>query len=80
MSDMRVELRSRIESRKARVGVIGLGYVGLPLALLFERQFRDGFDVGSKKPGRWSESYIRHIGRSAWPGRFSAGGSSDDSL
>jgi hypothetical protein len=27
-------LRAKIEARSARVGVIGLGYVGLPLALL----------------------------------------------
>ena len=29
------ELKQRIESREARIGVIGLGYVGLPLALEF---------------------------------------------
>jgi UDP-N-acetyl-D-glucosamine dehydrogenase len=36
------ELRSRIESRDARIGVIGLGYVGLPLAIEFANA---GFDV-----------------------------------
>ena len=30
------ELAERIRSRTATVGVLGLGYVGLPLALLFE--------------------------------------------
>jgi UDP-N-acetyl-D-glucosamine dehydrogenase len=45
------ELQSKIESRTARVGIIGLGYVGLPLALLFSEQgFRvTGFDIDQKK-------------------------------
>jgi UDP-N-acetyl-D-glucosamine dehydrogenase len=28
------QLKTRVETREARIGVIGLGYVGLPLALL----------------------------------------------
>ena len=32
------ESKSKIDSRQARVAVIGLGYVGLPLALLFSGQ------------------------------------------
>jgi UDP-N-acetyl-D-mannosaminuronate dehydrogenase len=36
MSDHKSKLLEKISSRTARVGVIGLGYVGLPLALLFE--------------------------------------------
>jgi UDP-N-acetyl-D-glucosamine dehydrogenase len=45
------ELRRRIENRTARVGIIGLGYVGLPLALLFsEGRFRvTGFDIDDAK-------------------------------
>jgi len=41
----------RTNSRELRVGIIGLGYVGLPLALLFsEQKFRvTGFDVDQKK-------------------------------
>ena len=35
-------LRSRIEAGTARIGVVGLGYVGLPLAMAFER---GGFNV-----------------------------------
>ena len=31
------ELKTKIETRQARVAVIGLGYVGLPLALLYTR-------------------------------------------
>ncbi len=42
---------SRIASRQARVGIIGMGYVGLPLTLLFSEQgFRvTGFDVDASK-------------------------------
>jgi UDP-N-acetyl-D-glucosamine dehydrogenase len=45
------ELKQRIESRTARVGIIGLGYVGLPLALLFsEKGIRvTGFDIDEAK-------------------------------
>jgi UDP-N-acetyl-D-glucosamine dehydrogenase len=44
-------LLERIESRRARVGVIGLGYVGLPLAVEFARAGFDviGFDVAHDK-------------------------------
>ena len=43
--------KNRIETRTARIGVIGMGYVGLPLALLFsEQKFPvTGFDVDLKK-------------------------------
>ena len=60
-------LLERIGDRTARVGVIGLGYVGLPLALLFEEAgfAVTGFDVDPAKTEalRRGESYIRHIGR-----------------
>lgn len=41
----------KTKSRELRVGVIGLGYVGLPLSLLFsEQKFRvTGFDVDQQK-------------------------------
>jgi UDP-N-acetyl-D-glucosamine dehydrogenase len=41
----------KIESRSARIGIIGMGYVGLPLALLFseERFAVTGFDIDGKK-------------------------------
>jgi len=44
-------LKQRIEDRTARVGIIGLGYVGLPLALLFSNErFRvNGFDIDEAK-------------------------------
>jgi len=45
------ELRQRIESREARIGIVGMGYVGLPLALLFsaERFHVTGFDIAETK-------------------------------
>src|SRR5438874_4825971 len=43
--------KSTIENRTARVGVVGLGYVGLPLVLLFsEQKFPiTGFDIDRNK-------------------------------
>ena len=48
---VRSQLLSRIEDRTAKIGIIGLGYVGLPLALLFSQQrFQvTGFDIDSRK-------------------------------
>jgi UDP-N-acetyl-D-glucosamine dehydrogenase len=45
------ELKNRIQTRHARVGIIGLGYVGLPLALLYsEQKFAvTGFDIDQRK-------------------------------
>jgi UDP-N-acetyl-D-glucosamine dehydrogenase len=61
-----VTLKQRIASKQACVGVIGLGYVGLPLALLFEEAGFPviGFDIDPKKPEALNrgESYIKHIG------------------
>jgi UDP-N-acetyl-D-glucosamine dehydrogenase len=59
------ELLSRIRQRTARVGVVGLGYVGLPLAETFAwGGYRVlGFDVDANKVARLNrgESYIGHI-------------------
>src|SRR6266853_4258426 len=45
------QLRGRIQARTAKIGIIGLGYVGLPLALLFnETGFPvTGFDIDPEK-------------------------------
>ena len=45
------KLKHRIETREARIGIIGMGYVGLPLALLFsEEHFQvTGFDIDARK-------------------------------
>jgi UDP-N-acetyl-D-glucosamine dehydrogenase len=56
----------RVEARSAVIGVIGQGYVGLPLALVFCEAGFDviGLDVDPAKVAALSrgESYIRHIG------------------
>ena len=46
-----VNLKDKIRDRQARVGVIGLGYVGLPLAVEFAKEGFDvtGFDVDVSK-------------------------------
>ena len=58
-------LIEKIRSREARVGVIGLGYVGLPLVLEFSKAgFKvTGFDVdaGKVETLRQGGSYIKHI-------------------
>jgi UDP-N-acetyl-D-glucosamine dehydrogenase len=63
--ELAARLLERIQTGKARVGIIGLGYVGLPLARCFaEKGFRVlGFDVDSAKVGKLArgESYIGHI-------------------
>src|SRR5260370_13878369 len=50
-SSLFTDLKSRIDARRARVGIIGLGYVGLPLALLYsEQKFPvTGFDIDRRK-------------------------------
>jgi len=58
-------LAARFRDRSAKIGVIGLGYVGLPLArTIAERGFTVlGFDLDPVKVARLKagESYIRHI-------------------
>lgn len=60
-----MELIEKINNKSAKIGVIGLGYVGLPLALEFTlKGFKvTGFDVDSKKAVylREGKSYIKHI-------------------
>jgi UDP-N-acetyl-D-glucosamine dehydrogenase len=59
----------RIRSRRELVGIIGLGYVGLPLARAFSSAgFRVlGFDTDAEKIGRLGrgESYIGHFSNEA---------------
>src|SRR4051812_46756882 len=65
MSDLAGILGKQIETRKAKVGIIGLGYVGLPLARAFSRGGFPvlGFDVDPKKVEtlRSGKSYLKHI-------------------
>ena len=59
------QLKSKIEQRQARVGIIGMGYVGLPLALLYsEQKFQvTGFDIDQRKVDTLAKggSYIYRI-------------------
>ncbi len=65
MSQRAVNLVKKIKSRKAKVGVIGLGYVGLPLvkAFLSEDFFVFGFDVDLRKVDMLNKgkSYLIHV-------------------
>lgn len=58
-------LISRLKSKKARIGIIGLGYVGLPLAILFAKKgFKIfGFDIDKYKINRIKnkKTYIERI-------------------
>jgi UDP-N-acetyl-D-glucosamine dehydrogenase len=57
--------KDKIKRREARVGIIGLGYVGLPLALLFSGQkfAVTGFDIDPRKVETLAQgkSYIYRI-------------------
>jgi UDP-N-acetyl-D-glucosamine dehydrogenase len=63
--DRTLEIKHRIEARSARIGIVGMGYVGLPLALLFskERFVVTGFDVDRHKVDALNQggSYIVRI-------------------
>lgn len=62
-------LVTQFKERKAVIGIVGLGYVGLPLALRFsEEKFKVvGFDIDEFKVNKIKngESYIEHIPGSA---------------
>jgi UDP-N-acetyl-D-glucosamine dehydrogenase len=63
--DRTTEIKSKIESREARIGIVGMGYVGLPLALLFseERFAVTGFDIDPVKVETLNrgETYFVHL-------------------
>jgi len=58
-------LLERFKTRNASVGIIGLGYVGLPLALACAKSgfVTKGFDIDEKKISNLSQgqSYLKHI-------------------
>jgi UDP-N-acetyl-D-glucosamine dehydrogenase len=58
-------LKSKINNHKSTIGVIGLGYVGLPLAIRFyEENFKTvGFDIDEEKVQKLNngQTYIKHI-------------------
>ncbi len=63
--NMNSGLIEKINSKQAVIGVVGLGYVGLPLLLCFaEKGFKCvGLDIDARKTDSLSsgKSYIRHI-------------------
>jgi len=63
--DRTAEIKHKIETREARIGIVGMGYVGLPLALLFsdQRFSITGFDIDSSKVATLNQggSYIVRI-------------------
>ena len=64
-SSLAEQLRQRIEHRTARVAVVGMGYVGLPLAETFAWGGYPvtGFDIDTDKVAKLNlgQSYIGHI-------------------
>lgn len=71
------ELINKIETRAAIIGIVGLGYVGVPLALRFaEAGFKViGFDIDDKKVSALNlgKSYIEHISARAIADALSTG-------
>jgi UDP-N-acetyl-D-glucosamine dehydrogenase len=65
VTDTQSDLIARLSARTATIGIVGLGYVGLPLVLRYcEVGYRViGFDVDQSKVDALSEgrSYIEHV-------------------
>jgi UDP-N-acetyl-D-glucosamine dehydrogenase len=72
-----VNLKVKIERRQAKIGVIGLGYVGLPLAVEFAKAGFDvtGFDVDASKVAEINagRSYILDVKTEEVAGNVKAG-------
>ena len=60
-----MDFKSKILARESVIGVIGLGYVGLPLVIRFLQEGFNavGFDIDKKKINilNAGKSYIKHI-------------------
>ncbi|RME43635.1 MAG: hypothetical protein D6791_14980, partial [Chloroflexi bacterium] len=65
MSDLKTQLLARLHNHEARIAIVGLGYVGLPLAVAFARRGFDvvGVDIDPDKVDaiRRGESYILDV-------------------
>ena len=66
MTTVSAELHAKIENRTATIGIVGMGYVGLPLAVaVFDAGFPViGFDVDEKKIENLNSGrpYLEHLG------------------
>lgn len=62
---MKIDLIKKLKNKSAKIGIFGLGYVGLPLALRFsERGYKTvGFDIDKSKISKLlkGKSYINYI-------------------
>lgn len=65
MNSAKSELLRKLNDRSAVIGIVGLGYVGLPLMLRYSEVGYKviGFDIDDQKIGRLNDggSYIEHI-------------------
>jgi len=63
--NFKINLIKNIQKKKVKIGVIGLGYVGLPLVCLFlQNKYKViGFDNDKKKIRNLKnkKSYIKHL-------------------
>lgn len=77
MKKMKNKLIKKIKDKKAKIGIIGLGYVGLPLAIRFrEEEFNIvGFDTDKNKIAKLNKkkSYIDNISDEKLKELFTAG-------
>ncbi len=64
-SETLAAFHQRVQEKTVQVGIVGLGYVGLPIALLFSGKgiSATGFDIDSAKVAllQQGRSYIKHI-------------------
>jgi len=71
------KLKNKIADRSARVGIVGLGYVGLPLAVEFAKAGFDvtGVEVSEEKAARINdgESYVKDVPSDDMAGLVRAG-------
>jgi len=68
MSELTTALLAKMSSRTVHVGIVGMGYVGLPLALAFLERAKirvTGFDVDKRKIDLLNDgkTYIMHMGQ-----------------
>ena len=66
MSNASLELQDKIDNKTATIGIVGMGYVGLPLAVaVFDAGFSViGFDIDEKKIQHLNNGtpYLQHLG------------------